>query len=102
MATAVELPVAERLFQVLKHLGIAQAHVAARAPGDWQGLATAHPEVISSLTLVCPQGMDPGILGTFASRLLVFTGDQGQAAESARRVMAQLPGSTLIALRDYY
>jgi len=102
MAIAVELPVAERLFQVLQHLGITRAHVAARAPGDWQGLAAAHPEVISSLTLVCPQGMDPGILGPLASRLLVFTGDQGQPAESARRVLAPLPGATLVALRHYH
>ncbi|MGH8065526.1 MAG: methyltransferase domain-containing protein [Candidatus Entotheonellia bacterium] len=101
MVTTVERPIEDHIFQVLQHLGIAPAHVAARVPGDWQGLATAHPETIASLTLICPQGMEPGLLSPLASRLLVISGDRGGPAERARRVVTNLPEATLHILRDY-
>ena len=102
MATAVQLPVEARLAQLLQHLGIQQAHFAARGVGDWGGLAARHLASIASLTLVCPRGMDPGILGALAPRLLVFAGDQGQADDRVRQVMAGFPEATLITLRDYF
>ena len=74
MATELERPIEERVMQVIQHLGLAPAHVAARVPGDWQGLARQHPEAIASLTLVCPQGMEPNLLSPLASRLLVIAG----------------------------
>ena len=101
MTTDVERPIEERILQVLQHLGIAQAHIAARIPGDWQGLATTHPERIASLTLVCPQGMEPRLLGPLASRLLVISGEWGQPAERSQRVVLNLPEATLHRLRDY-
>jgi ubiquinone/menaquinone biosynthesis C-methylase UbiE len=101
MATAMERPIEERILQVLQHLGVAQAHVAARVPGDWQGLATTYPETMASLTLLCPQGMEPGLLSSLASRLLVIAGDQGRPAETALRVVTNLPGATLHILRNY-
>jgi ubiquinone/menaquinone biosynthesis C-methylase UbiE len=101
MATNVERPIEDRILHVLQHLGIARAHVAARIPGDWRGLATRHLETMASLTLVCPQGMEPDILGPLASRLLVISGDQGQPAERARRVVMSLPAATLHALQGY-
>jgi ubiquinone/menaquinone biosynthesis C-methylase UbiE len=100
MTTHVERPIEERILQVLQHLGVAQTHIAARVPGDWQGLATMHPETFASLALVCPQGMEPDILGPLASRLLVISGEQGQPAERARRVVMNLPEATLHILRD--
>jgi ubiquinone/menaquinone biosynthesis C-methylase UbiE len=60
-----------------------------------------HPESIASLTLVCPQGMEPNILTPLAARLLVISGDQGRPAERARRVVMNLPEATLHILRDY-
>jgi SAM-dependent methyltransferase len=99
--TEAELPVEERLVQLLQHLGIARAHVAARGGGDWGGLAARHPDCIASLTLICPRGMDPGALATLAPRLLVLTGDQGRPDELARQAVANLPAATLITLRDY-
>jgi ubiquinone/menaquinone biosynthesis C-methylase UbiE len=101
MATEVDIPVEERILQLLQHLGIQQAHFAARRAEDWQGLATAHPEAIASLTLLCPGGIDPSALGALASRLLVLTGDQERRAEVVRRVMANVPDATLTALRNY-
>ncbi len=102
MATEPELPVEERLFQLLQHLGIQQAHFAARLSLDWGGLASRHPEKISSLTLVCPTGVDSAALHPLASRLLVFAGDQGPHAERVGQVVASFPDATLITLSDYF
>jgi ubiquinone/menaquinone biosynthesis C-methylase UbiE len=99
--TEVELSIEERLLQVLQHLGIQQAHFAARGVGDWGGLAVRYPNCITSLTLICPRGMDPSTLGTLAPRLLVFAGDQGRPDAIVRQVVAQFQEATLIALRDY-
>jgi SAM-dependent methyltransferase len=99
--TEVELSIEERLLQVLQHLGIQQAHFAARGVGDWGGLASRHPDYIASLTLICPRGMDPSTLGTLAPRLLVFAGDQGRPDAIVRQVVAQFQEATLIVLRDY-
>ena len=101
MATEAELPVEERILQLLQHLGIQQAHFAASNSLDWQGLVTAHPEVITSLTLVTPRAVDPSVLGTIAPRLLVFNGDRGNSAEGLQRSMVSLPNATLVALHDY-
>jgi ubiquinone/menaquinone biosynthesis C-methylase UbiE len=99
--TEVELPVEERLMQLLQHLGIARAHVAARGGGDWGGLAARHPDCIASLTLICPRGMDPSALAALAPHLLVLAGDQGRPDELVRQAVANLPAATLITLRDY-
>ena len=99
--TEVELPVEERLVQLLQHLGIARAHVAARGVGDWGGLAARHSDCIASLTLICPRGMDPGALATLAPRLLVLAGDQGRPDAIVRQAVANLQEATLITLRDY-
>ena len=60
--TAADLSVADRLLQVLQHLGIERAHFAASMLADVTGLAQAHPERIASLTLVCPPRLDPSTL----------------------------------------
>ena len=60
MVADTEPSVAERLRQLLQHLGIAQAHVAVRLTADWSGLAATHPELFASLTLVCPTAGRPG------------------------------------------
>jgi SAM-dependent methyltransferase len=102
MVADTEPSVAERLRQLLQHLGIAQAHVAARLTADWGGLAATHPEVFASLTLVCPTAMDTEVLRPLAARLLVVTGDQGEPAAAVRSAMTALPGATLVTLRDYF
>ena len=97
-----ELPVEERIIRLLEHLGIKRAHFAARIPTDFTGLASAHPEVVSSLTLVCPLGTGAGVLSAVAPRLLVLTGDQGRSAEALRRAVTSLTDATLITLGDYF
>src|SRR5262249_23249339 len=60
-----------------------------------------HPDCITSLTLICPRGMDPSTLGPLAPRLLVLAGDQGRPDAIVRQVVGNLPEATLITLRDY-
>ncbi len=87
MTTEGEIPVEERILQLLQHLGIQQAHFAASNLGDWRELTANHSEVIASLTLVCPRAVAPEILDSLTSRLLVFNGDQGRAAAALQRSM---------------
>ena len=101
MVTGAELPVGERVFQLLKHLGISKAHFAARFPNDWNDLAANHPNAIATLTLVGPRGIAAEIAGTFSSRLLVITGDRGSQAQSVRQALANLPQAKSLVLPAY-
>jgi hypothetical protein len=58
MTTAAELSVAERLVQVLQHLGIERAHFAA-SPANITGFTQAHPEL---------GGPELGFMATLESR----------------------------------
>ena len=102
MAPQAGHPVEERIIQLLRRLGIEQAHFAACMSRDWGGLVTTHPDIVSSLTLICPMVMNLSALRANAPRLLVLTGDQGRPAEEAQRAVASLPGATLITLGDYF
>lgn len=101
MVRETSLTVEERLCQLLRHLGIERVHLAARGPMDWESFIAAHPEMISSLTLVCPGGLNVGVLGSISSRVLIFAPEQGAGTEGIRRGVANLPGATLVTLADY-
>jgi len=101
MAGTAALPLEERLVHLFHHLAIEQAHVAARDAADWQGLVTAHPDRIASLTLVCPLALDPRVLQPLAARLLVVTGDEGPTAARVCQWLTELPGATSLILRAY-
>lgn len=100
MTTAADLPVEERIRQLLEHLGIDQAHFAGRLPRDLTGLATTYPEVCASLTIVGPTAVDPQTVDCLAAKLLVVNGDQGPIAERVRRVVERVPDARLVTLRD--
>ena len=92
---------AERIVQLLQHLGLDQAHVAARLDTDWTDLVVHHPERITSLTLIYPWGdLDADLLRPLASRLLVVDDAYPPESEQAR-VIAQLPGVTRATLSGY-
>jgi SAM-dependent methyltransferase len=99
--TDLNLPVAERLVQLLEHLGIERAHVAGAVPGDWRGFATSYADRLASLNLVCPTGFDPSAVSGMASRVLVFHGDRGPAAERVQAAVARAPEVVLVTLADY-
>jgi hypothetical protein len=91
----------ERIVHVLRHLGISQAHVAASMSADWRGLATRYTDLIASLTLVCPTGLDPNDVSRLSCGLLVFAGDQGPQRERLQRSLASFRDATLITLPNY-
>ena len=95
------LRIEERLFKLFLHLGIKRAHFAARVPTDWEVFAMVHPEIFSSLTLVCPPSIDSEVLSDFSSRLLVFTGDQGPSSGKLSQTVEGHPNATLVTLQDY-
>src|SRR6266498_2084233 len=88
----------ERIVQLLQHLGLDQAHFAARLDADWSDLVVHHPELVTSLTLIYPWGdLDEDLLRPLASRLLVV--DDAYLPEThAAQVIAQLPSVTRITL----
>ena len=102
MTTGADLSVADRLAQVLRHVGIERAHLAASVQADITGFVQAHPERIASLTLVCPPRLDPGPLRALGSRLLIIAGDQGPPAAMVHQAVTSLPDATLVWLHGYF
>lgn len=102
MAQQASRPVGERIVELLRHLGIERAHFAASMPRDWGGLVTTHPDIVSSLILICPMGINLDALRANTPRLMIVTGDQGRPAQEARQIVGDLPGATLITLPDYF
>ena len=104
MTTAAARGVELNLLDLLRHLGVERAHIAAGGPPvltDWHGLATFHPERVASLTLPSPPILDTAELGGLASRLLVLAGDQGTSDQGATKLLHDLPGATSHFLRGY-
>ena len=99
--SAADLSVADRLVQVLDHLGIERAHFAASMLADVTGFAQAHPERIASLTLVCPPRLDPSLC-VLGSRLQIIAGDQGRPAAMVRDAVTNLPEATVVWLPGYF
>lgn len=98
---AADLTLEERIVQVLRQLGITQAHVGASMAPDWRGLATKHASLIASLTLICPTALDPNDLSAVSAPIMVFTGDQGPRPERLRRAVAALRNAAVTELPDY-
>lgn len=98
MTTVTDTPVEEKIAEVLRQLGIGQAHFASRGLNDWHGMATSYPEAIASLTLVCPLGFDSQALAPLSDRLLVFNADSGGASETIARNTATLQPASLVTL----
>jgi pimeloyl-ACP methyl ester carboxylesterase len=80
MTAEADLSVADRLAQVLDHMGIERAHFAASMLADVASFAQARPERIASLTLVCPPRLDPSALRALGVRLQIIAGDEGHPA----------------------
>lgn len=102
MATNIDLPVEERVLQLLQHLGIEKAHFAAREFQEFDGLARVHPEILASLTLVCPpRTLKTDALQPIGPRLLCFYGGKGHNAAIIKNSLAGLPDATQECFEDY-
>lgn len=102
MAQFTVTPLEERLVQLLRHLGIERAHIAACMPRDWVGLLTHHNHAIASLTLICPMGIELAALNGQPTPLLVVTGDQGRGAVDAIRDVKKIAGGQSLILENYF
>lgn len=100
MTTIAEMPIAERIFQLLQHLGIEQAHFGARGLGDLTNLAAQHPGIFASLTLLCPGIPSRDIIEPLANRLLVFHGDTADF-DNLGQFVKSLPEARLDTLQGY-
>ena len=101
MDEEMDMPIEERISLLLQHLGIKQAHFAARLARDWQGFARVYPESVASLTLICPRPPEARSLAALGSRLLVVAGDQGNDAQATLRILEGIPDVNLATLRGY-
>ena len=101
MISRAALPLEERLVQLFQQLGIERAHIAARNVADWQGFATAYPERISSLSLVCPSVLDMRPFTGLATRTLVISGDRGPSAEPVRTALQSVESINTVTLRAF-
>ena len=86
-----EQPTERRLAALFHALGVKRAHIVASTSWDWAGLVATHPDMIASLTLVSPGGLDVDLLRPVASRLLVIGGEEDAAAQLA--ASGSLPGA---------
>lgn len=101
VTTEPELPVEERLYQLLQHLGIERAHFATGAPFDVGRLAATHPSTIASLWSVGADGIEAA-RRSLGSRIAVLHGDQGPMGLEARRMLGAEPGVPRVVLSDYF
>jgi ubiquinone/menaquinone biosynthesis C-methylase UbiE len=100
--TTPDISLAQRLVQLLDHLGIERAHFAACMPRDWEGFAAHHRARIASLTLICPMGINRQALGVPPPPTLIVAGDRGRAALAAHEEAKRIAGSSDLTLIDYF
>jgi SAM-dependent methyltransferase len=93
--------VSERLTELFDHLGIARAHVGSAPIGDLVALLSARPDSVASVALVNPTRLTADAVRPFANRLIMFTGDQGPAADSIAAAMPSLEGVELHVAEKY-
>lgn len=92
----------ERIIQLLQHLGVKRANFAGCMPRDWESLVANHPEIIASLTLICPMGINVAALQKTSAPLLCIAGDSGRPGKETERELGKLAAARSIVLRDYF
>jgi ubiquinone/menaquinone biosynthesis C-methylase UbiE len=97
-----EVPVAERLTQLFDALGIQQAHVAAGYGPHAAALASAYPERLTSLSLVCPGVFEPEAASALGGRVLYIHGDRGPSVAQVTRVIRTLSNARAVTLPEYF
>jgi SAM-dependent methyltransferase len=92
----------ERVALLFQHLGIRRAHIAG-AMHEVGNLVEAVPEIVASLTWLCPfQQLVPASLRALGSRLLFIHGDSGPSARITPILLRALPDTRDVVLHDYY
>ncbi len=96
------LSLAERVAELFKHFHIERAHFAACMPRDWQGLVATHPNLVASLSLICPMGLNVEVLQKTKAPILCIAGDRGRPGKETAREIGQLTEAKSLVLRDYF
>src|SRR5438067_3083248 len=91
----------DRISRLFEELGIQRAHVAAGYAAHAVALVSACPELVSSLSLVCPSRFDADPLRALGPRVLYIHGDRGGNAAIVPRVVATLTKARIVTLQDY-
>ncbi len=99
---AADLEIGERIFRLLKHLGVKQAHFGFEGLQYLGSLVSSHPDMISSMTIICPRSIDAETLTNLSFKLLVFAGDKGPSIETLVRNIDKNPRVKLVPLHDYF
>jgi SAM-dependent methyltransferase len=96
-----QLPAAERVYRLLRQLGIERAHFAAGAysKSDLLALMIAHPEIVASVTLI--DAANAEVLRPFADRLLLVGGDSGPIGQQIAALLQDLPEARGVTLPGY-
>ena len=101
MSNESNLTVADRIEQLMNHLGIEKAHFAGRYFPDIAGSLSNHPERIMSLTLVCPPALPSYAVRATGSKMLVFNGDRGPFAGTIASTLETIKEASAITFPDY-
>lgn len=96
------LTLAQLIAELLKKLRIERAHFAACMPRDWQGLVATHPELVASLSLICPMGIDVAALKHNHIPILCVAGDGGRPGKETARELSQLSQAQSLVLKNYF
>ena len=91
----------DRISRLFEELGIQRAHVAAGYAAHAVALVSAYPELVSSLSLVCPSRFDAKPLQLLGPRVLYIHGDRGANAAIVPQVVATLTEAQVVTLQDY-
>lgn len=89
------LSISQRLLGLCRALGIGQAHFAATLEQDWRELATMHPEVVASLSLICPNAVSLDAIMRLERPIGIVQGEHASGLEPLREVAAQHPMTSL-------
>ena len=100
MSAEIHMTVADRIEQLMNHLGIEKAHFAGRSLQDWQDLARQDPGRLLSLTLITPRSVNIEAVNKLNGRILVVNGDQGPHAQHIDTLGKQSSAFELVTLPD--
>lgn len=92
----------ERVRRLFEHHGIERAHfIAGGFVHHLIELAVAAPDLVASVTLVCPHRLPLNLAGDLSMPFNIVSGDRGRAAEMVDRVLSNVAKPDRVVLSDY-
>jgi SAM-dependent methyltransferase len=92
----------QRIRQLFDHLDIDRAHfIGGGFVHHLTALATSAPELVASVTLVCPHQVPLTLASDLTMPLNIISGDRGRGAEMVDQVLSRVAKSDRVVLPDY-